>query len=186
MTAIAFSFSLQRGWMITMERRLPRFRPVNRLDALITTWLVRHSLTLLRLSLGFVFLAFGVLKFFPGVSPAEGISEKAAVALTFGMVPADAGRILVAIMETAIGLSLLSGRYLRFGIVLLVGAMIGVMSPLLLFPGELFSGDYNAPTLEGQYVVKDVVLLTATLVVALKERGAAMVLIPDTSRHQTS
>jgi uncharacterized membrane protein YkgB len=169
-----------------MERRLPRFRPANRLDALITTWLVRHSLTLVRLSLGFVFLAFGVLKFFPGVSPAEAISEKAMVELTIGLMPADAGRVLVAVMETAIGLSLLTGRYLRLGIVLLGVAMVGVMSPLLLFPGKLFSGSYNAPTLEGQYVVKDIVLLTATLMVALKERGAAMVLIPDTSRQQIS
>lgn len=57
--------------------------------------------------------------------------------------------------------------------------MVGVMSPLLLFPGELFSGEDDAPTLAGQYVVKDIVLLTVTLVVALMERGAALMLVPD-------
>ncbi len=57
--------------------------------------------------------------------------------------------------------------------------MVGVLSPLVLFPGELFSGSYNAPTLAGQYVVKDVVLFSSALVVGLKERGAELVIVPD-------
>ena len=156
-----------------------RFHPINRLDATITRWLARNSVPLVRISLGFVFLAFGVLKFFPGVSPAEGIAEQAMEEMSLGIIPGDVGRILVALMETAIGASLLTGRYLRMGLALLGMAMIGVMSPLVLFPGELFAGDFNAPTLEGQYVLKDVVLLTAANVVALRERGADMVLVQE-------
>jgi uncharacterized membrane protein YkgB len=156
-----------------------RFQPINRIDAAVMHWLARHSALFVRISLGFVFLAFGVLKFFPGISPAEEISERAMTEMTLGIIPGDVGRILVAMMETAIGLSLLTGRYLRVGIALLAVAMVGVMSPLVLFPGELFAREYRAPTLEGQYVLKDIVLLAAANIVAIRERGAAIVLIPD-------
>jgi uncharacterized membrane protein YkgB len=40
----------------------------------------------------------------------------------------------------------------------------------VLLPERLFSGPYHAPTLEGQYVLKDVILLTATLVIAIRLR----------------
>lgn len=162
-----------------MQPALPRFRPINRLDAIAMQWLARNSVPLVRISLGFVFLAFGLLKFFPDISPAEDIAERTTAALTLGIVEGDAARIFVATMETAIGLSLLTGRFLRLGIGLLGVAMIGVLSPLVLFPDELFSREYNAPTLTGQYVVKDIVLLASGLVVGLKERGAEMVIVPD-------
>lgn len=163
-----------------------RFRPVNRVDAVVMRWLARHSALFARISLGFVFLAFGILKFFSGVSPAEEISERAMTEMTLGIIPGDAGRIMVAVLETAIGLSLLSGRYLRAGIALLAVAMVGVMSPLVLFPEDLFAGEYRAPTLEGQYVLKDIVLLAAANVVAVRERGAAIVLVPDDDMDETT
>jgi uncharacterized membrane protein YkgB len=162
-----------------MQQALPRFRPINRLDAKVTQWLTRNSVSLVRMSLGFVFLAFGLLKFFPDVSPAEAIAIRTTDALTLGIVEGDLARLFVAAMETAIGLSLLTGRYLRAGIALLGIAMVGVLSPLVLFPGDLFSREYNAPTLEGQYVVKDIVLLTSGLIVGLRERGAEMMIAPD-------
>lgn len=170
-----------------MERHAGRFQPINRLDAKVTPWLARHSVHLMRISLGFVFLAFGVLKFFPTASPAESMAIDAMNGLTFGLIPGSVGLVLVAAMETAIGISLLTGKYLRFGIALLGMAMIGVLSPLVLFPGELFSRSYNAPTLEGQYVVKDVVLLTSALVVGLRERGAELVIVADEAmEHDTT
>jgi uncharacterized membrane protein YkgB len=162
-----------------MQHALPRFRPINRLDAQVTQWLTRNSVPLVRMSLGFVFLAFGFLKFFPGISPAEAIAIRTTDALTLGLMDGDLARLFVATMETTIGLSLLTGRYLRFGTALLGIAMVGVLSPLVLFPGDLFSREYNAPTLEGQYVVKDIVLLASGLIVGLKQRGAEMVIVPD-------
>jgi putative oxidoreductase len=170
--------TVQTGSIAIMQQALPRFRPINQLDAQVTQWLARNSVPLVRISLGFVFLAFGLLKFFPGVSPAEAIAIRTTDALTLGIVEGDLARLFVAAMETAIGLSLLTGRYLRIGVGLLGIAMVGVLSPLVLFPGDLFSREFNAPTLEGQYVVKDIVLLTSALVVALKQRGAEMVIVP--------
>ena len=49
---------------------------------------------------------------------------------------------------------------------LLVLWTLGILSPAVLLAGRLFMGPYHAPTLEGQYVLKDIVLLTASLVIA--------------------
>src|SRR5262245_12064302 len=113
-----------------------------------TAWLTRHSVDLLRLSLGAVFLGFGVLKFFPGLSPAAGLAGETFALLTVGRVPSGVGVYVVAALETAIGLSLLTGRLLRLGLALLGVAMVGILSPLVLLPGELFRGALYAPTLE--------------------------------------
>jgi putative oxidoreductase len=88
-------------------------------------------------------------------------------ALTLGLISGGIGLALVAALETSIGVLLITGRYLRLGLGLLALAMIGILSPLVLFPGRLFAGPTHAPTLEGQYVLKDIVLLAAVLVVAV-------------------
>jgi putative oxidoreductase len=134
-------------------------------------WLGRVSLPFLQISLGLIFIGFGILKFVPGLSPAESLVEQTMTTLTFGLVPAWLGTILVAGLETAIGLCLLIPGFARLGVVLLGVAMIGILSPLLLFPGELFAGPLNAPTLVGQYVLKDIVLLAAAMVIAARTLG---------------
>ncbi len=139
-----------------------------RVESRLTDGLARYSVPLLRISLGLVFLGFGVLKFVPGLSPAEGLAQATMDKLTLGVIPDNVGLVLVALMETAIGLSFITGRYLRIGLGLMAMAMVGVLSPLVFFPGQLFAGDYNAPTMDGQYVLKDIVLLAAGLVVAAR------------------
>ncbi|HXG70969.1 MAG TPA: hypothetical protein VNJ04_10215, partial [Gemmatimonadaceae bacterium] len=62
---------------------------VNAADARITSWMARHGLQLLRISLGVVFLWFGALKFFPGLSPASDLAARTIDVLSFGMVPAN-------------------------------------------------------------------------------------------------
>ncbi len=58
---------------------------------------------------------------------------------------------------------------------LLAFQMVGAMSPLVLFPGELFGGSFHAPTLEGQYIIKDVALISAGLVLGSTLHGGRMV-----------
>jgi uncharacterized membrane protein YkgB len=128
-------------------------------------WLGRTSITTLRVALGLVFLGFGLLKFFPDVSPAEDIAQRTVDKLTFGFITGDTARILVAIVEVGIGLCLVTGKFLSVGLVLLALAAVGILAPLVLFPDELFGGEYHAPTLLGQYVLKDIVLLAAGMVV---------------------
>ena len=150
------------------SHRLDRLDRIHRLPERLD----RGSVTLLRASLGLVFLGFGVLKFVPGLSPAEQLAQETAQALTFGLLPDGAARLFVASLETAIGLSLLTGRLLRVGLALLGVAMAGILAPLALFPSVLFAPHpalpLYAPTLAGQYVLKDVVLLAGGLVVAVR------------------
>lgn len=135
-------------------------------------WLSRHSLDILRVSLGVVFLAFGAQKFFPGVSPAEALAVDTVDALTFGIVAGPAALLLTAVMETFIGVTLITGRFLKLGLLTLGAAMVGILSPLVLFFSEMFPE--GPPTLEAQYVFKDIVLVAAGLVVAAKALGAKL------------
>jgi putative oxidoreductase len=144
----------------------------NRVHAL----LVRSSIGALRISLGAVFLAFGVLKYFPGVSPAQGLAVATTDILFFGRLPGSVAIVLIATLECAIGLLLIVGRGLRLAVYLLFGQLIGILSPVVLLSGRLFAGPHGAPTLEGQYVLKDVVLVAAAMVVTAGSfRGGRLV-----------
>jgi putative oxidoreductase len=136
------------------------------LEKALCRWLDRHSTTLLRISMGAVIFGFGILKYFPGVSPAENLILTITHLLTFGLVPGRVAMVLLATVECAIGLSLITTRGLRATIYLLVLWVLGILSPAVLLPGRLFNGPDHAPTLEGQYVLKDIILLTASLVIA--------------------
>jgi hypothetical protein len=80
--------------------------------------------------------------------------------------------LATAIVETFIGITLITGKFLRVGLLVLGGAMVGILSPLVLFFGDLFPG---APTIEAQYVLKDIVLVAAALVVTARALGARLV-----------
>lgn len=136
----------------------------------IANVLGRHSVDILRVSLGLVFLGFGVLKFFPGASPAEALVMRTIDTLTFGVIDGRNAVLLTALMECFIGLTLVSGKFLRTGLLVLGFSLVGIMSPLVLFFGDLFPG---TPTLEAQYVLKDIVLAAAGLVIAAKALAAS-------------
>ncbi len=158
---------------------LPPSTGTARAEARAAQWLAAHSVTLLRISLGLVFLGFGVLKFFPGASPAEALVMRTVDALTLGVVSGTPALVMTAAMETFIGLTLVTGRGLRAGLVVLAGAMVGIMSPLVLFYGDLFPD--GLPTIEGQYVLKDIVLAAAGAVVAARALGAQYVVSGGTA-----
>jgi putative oxidoreductase len=159
---------------------LIRYAPTG-LDARLRTaelachrWLVAHSIAILRVTLGAIFLGFGVMKFFPGVSPAQGLVERTTDIITLGLVPGSVALVIVASMETVIGLCLVSGRAMRPLMYLLGGQLVGILSPLVLMPGRLFAGPHGAPTLEGQYVLKDILFVGAALVLAAVVGGARL------------
>lgn len=157
--------------------RRARLRRAQRLEAIelaLHRWLIGHSVTFLRVSLGVVFLGFGFLKFFPGVSPAENLTAATTSILTFGLAPASVAIVAIACLECVVGLWLLSGRALRGVLVLLAIELVGILSPLVLLAGRLFTGPHHAPTLEGQYVLKDVILVGAVLVLAATARGGRL------------
>jgi putative oxidoreductase len=134
-------------------------------------WLNRYSIDMLRISLGLVFAFFGALKFFPGVSPAEDLAIRTVETLTLGVVSGNAALWLTAAVECFIGLTLVTGRLLKAGLMILGFALVGILSPVVLFFGELFPG---APTLEAQYVLKDLVLASAGLVIGAAALGSRL------------
>ena len=143
----------------------------NRLTAIedvVHRLLIRHSIAALRWSVGLVFLGFGLLKYFPGVSSAEGLATTTTDVLFLGLISPEAAIAVVATMECFIGVCLLigSGALMRVAIWVLAAQLVGFLSPLLIEPGRLFSGPHGAPTLEGQYVLKDLILVAAGMVIA--------------------
>lgn len=149
-------------------------RPLEPIDIRITTWMARHGVTLARLALGLVFLWFGAIKFVPGWSPAAELAGRTIEQLTFGMVSAGVGVPALAAWESLIGIGLLTGRFLRVTLLLLFVQMPGTMLPLLFFPAETFIAFPYAPTLEGQYIIKNVVLVSAAIIVGATVRGGQL------------
>lgn len=138
-----------------------------------------YGIPLLRISLGINFLWFGVLKFLPGLSPAQDLATNTIERLTLGLVEPELSIYLLATWETLIGLGLITRRFLRGVLLLLFVQMLGTLTPLVLFPHETFLRFPYAPTLEGQYIIKNLVLISAALVVGATVRGGRMVSEPD-------
>ncbi len=157
-------------------------RRLDHLDANLTRWMAHHSIALLRIGLGIVYLWFGVLKFFPGLSPAQELATGTISALTLGLVQPGLSLPLLAIWECLIGIGLVTGRWTRVTLLLLWTQMLGTVTPLLLFPGEAFSRVPLAPTLEGQYIIKNIVLVCAGLVIGATARGGRLVSEPVEGR----
>ena len=157
------------------DRRSRLLRIYDSVDATITSVLARIGVPAVRIGLGIVFLWFGVLKFFPNASPAEDLAARTIEQLSFGVVQAGVALPILATWECLIGLGLLSGRFLRATLFLLAIQMVGTVTPLVLFPGETFTQVPWAPTLEGQYIIKNVVLIGAAMVVGATVRGGRLV-----------
>ncbi|MFO7548397.1 MAG: DoxX family membrane protein [Acidimicrobiia bacterium] len=144
------------------------------LDRTLTRWMAERGVLLLRISVGAVFLWFGVLKFWPGLSPADELAAATIERLSFGIIPTGPALVALAALETAIGLGLVFGRAMRLTLLLLFGQMLGTITPLVLFPDLTWSAAL-VPTLEGQYIIKNLVLVSAGLVIGATVRGGGMV-----------
>ena len=147
-------------------------------DGRITGLFADHGIILLRISIGLVFLWFGALKFWPGLSPADALALDTIDRLTFGLLPGTLARVGLAVLETAIGFGLIFGKALRLTLLLLAGQMLGTVTPLVLFPDVTWAG-LGVPTLEGQYILKNVVLATAGIVIGATVRGGRLIDDPE-------
>ena len=148
---------------------------LNKTDYLITRWMEKHGFTVLRVGLGLVFFWFGMLKFFPGLSPAEDL-----VRATVYFVDPDLFLPLLAAWETLIGLGLLTGKAMRLTLLLLFLQMPGTALPMLVLPDVVWTAFPYGLTLEGQYIVKNLVLIGAGLVLGAQVRKPVNVLSTST------
>jgi uncharacterized membrane protein YkgB len=146
----------------------------DRLDTALTSWMARNGVTLLRLSLGIVFFWFGVLKFIPGLSPAEILAGQTMATLSFGILTPSQAVFILAVWESLIGLGLITGVFLRGTLLLLWLQMIGTLTPLILFPQACFTSFPLVPTLEGQYIIKNLILISAGIVIGATVRGGKL------------
>lgn len=143
-------------------------------DIAIIRWMAAHGLFLLRLSVGIVFFWFGFLKFFEGLSPAQELAIRTIRTITFGWFSDEVIIYGLATWEVLIGLGLLTKIFLRETLLLLYLQMIGTFLPVFLFPSEVFQFFPYSLTLEGQYIVKNLVLLSAGIVLGATVRGGRL------------
>jgi uncharacterized membrane protein YkgB len=155
-------------------------------DKRITRFMADHGITAVRISLGIVFLWFGALKFFPGMSPATDLAVRTIRVLTGGALSDSAAVYILATWECVIGLGLIGGRFLRAILLLLWLQMAGTLMPLIFFPAEVFQVIPWVPTLEGQYIIKNVVLISAAIVIGATVRGGRVIADPGPAERAKS
>lgn len=153
--------------------------PLERLDRFVAEFLSKYGLLALRVSVGINFIWFGLLKFFPNLSPAEELAGNTLLILSQGLFQPTQSLPTLALTETTIGLGLVLGRPLRLVPILLFFQMLGTMTPLVLCPSEMFNQGIFGLRLEGQYVIKNLVLASAGLVLGSTIRGGRLVASPQ-------
>jgi uncharacterized membrane protein YphA (DoxX/SURF4 family) len=153
----------------------------NRIDRAITQWMARYGLLVLRIGLGLVFFWFGALKLFPDLSPAEDLVRE-----TTYFVDPDWFIPVLALWEMAIGLGLIFGLFMRITLLLLFLQMPGTALPIVVLPDAVWTHFPYALTLEGQYIVKNLVLIGAGLVLGATVRGGGLTAEPveTTGAHE--
>lgn len=117
------------------------------------------SSKLIRFSLGLVYFHFGILKFFPDLSPAEIIAEQTLTELSLFFISANTAMFILGITEIAIGIGFLFNIKPKWNLYLFISHMIGTFIPLFVIPQFVFKIAPFAPTIEGQYIIKNIVYL---------------------------
>lgn len=135
---------------------------LHKFDRLISQFMSRISRPAIRLSFGIVFIWFGILKPL-GYSSAEGLLKSTVAWLPFGS--PDLWLNLIGWWEVLIGVCFLFPKTTRIAIGLMFIQMVGTFMPLVFLPSVTWqSGNPLLPTLEGQYIIKNLVIIAAALV----------------------
>jgi len=135
---------------------------ITEIDQTIARWMRRWSTPAIRISFGIIFIWFGILKPFD-VSSAESLLKATVVWLPFGT--PEFWLIVIGWWEVAIGVTFLFARTTKIAIALLFLQMFGTFMPLIVLPEVTFqNGNIFTPSLEGQYIIKNVMIISAALV----------------------
>ena len=121
--------------------------------------------TLLAVSIGLVYLWFGLLKFFSGLSPAEDLAVNTISFLTINLIPNSISILLLAVLECVIGLGLIIKLIRKPFVLLALGHILLTFVPLFIFPELAFKNHVYAYTLLGQYIFKNIVFVSALIVI---------------------
>lgn len=134
------------------------------IDERIAYAMQRYGTLALRVSLAVIFVWFGILKPF-GVSPAEPLVKQTVDWMP--LLSPDAWVKVIGWWEVLIGVTFLSRKTVRIAIALLAMQMVGTFLPLVILPEVTFQEGQipYAPTMEGQYIIKNLLIISAALVV---------------------
>lgn len=161
-----------------------RNRTFHKIDIRVTGWMAANGLRLLRWSIGIIFLWFGALKFFKGMSPAEELAIITIHELSFGLLPEGFIIYGLAGWEVLIGAGLLFNLFMRETLLLLFLQMLGTFSPVFLYPEKVFAIFPFSLTLEGQYIIKNLVIVSAGIVLGATVRGGKIESIQSDQEKQ--
>ena len=118
---------------------------------------------LIRIPLFVIFFWFGVLKVIK-LSPAQGLIIDTVYWMPF-LSPED-WVIVIGYWEMIIGLFFLAKKTTFYAMLLLFLQMSGTFMPLVLLPSVTFqNSNFLLPTLEGQYIIKNIIIITSAIVV---------------------
>ena len=146
------------------DRRSTPMRRLDDIDRRIAGFMRDRGTPTLRFSLAAIFILFGILKPL-GLSPAEPLVR--ATTAWMPLLGGDEWVLFVGWLEVAIGVTFLFHRTIRIAIALLAMQMVGTFMPLVVLPDVVFQAGRApyAPTMEGQYIVKNLLIISAALVV---------------------
>jgi len=133
---------------------------LRKIDKLISKTMNMYGIFFLRYSLGAIFIWFGLLKPF-GISPAQEL-----VANTVYWFEDKIGFVkFLGWWEVAIGVTMCYKPLIRISIFLLFIQMPGTFLPLVLLPEVCFTDFPFGLTLEGQYIIKNLIIISSALVI---------------------
>jgi uncharacterized membrane protein YkgB len=137
--------------------------PAERLLTFVEATARRAAVPFTRFALAAVMLWFGLPKLIPGGSPAEDIAVMTVERLSGGMIGGDTARIAVGALETLLGIALVAGRAMPLVILAVLGHISATFAPLVLFPDLTWHGPMVG-SLEGQYILKNIVIIACLIV----------------------
>lgn len=129
------------------------------IDRFIIRFMDVVGIPFLRVGVGVVFIWFGALKPL-GLSPAEELLAATVYWWTPELVVPAIGY-----WEVLIGIAFLIPSMTRVAIFLLAPQMAGTFLPLVLLPEVVWTSFPLGLTLEGQYIIKNLVVIGAALVI---------------------
>jgi uncharacterized membrane protein YkgB len=136
------------------------WRHIQNIDAALIRLFQRYGHRVHRLSLGVLYIWFGLLK---------PLGHKTTTSLLGHTIYWGDPEVMVLVLgwwEVAIGLCLLVRPLIRVAIFLLALRLPGILLAFVLEPTVLFVSFPFAPTPEGQYLIKDLTLFLASLAIA--------------------
>lgn len=137
----------------------------NKIDWQIASWMDKYCQFLMRISLALMFIWFGALKPL-GLSPEEELIKQ-----TVYWLSPEAFLPVLGCWEFAIGVCLLYRPWLRIALLLLLIELPGTFLPLLLLPDICFTKIPFGLSIEGQYIIKNLFLVSAAFVIGSKVRN---------------